>query len=140
MNLTADSVDLILRDSLYLDEEMVDLGENGAPRDAVLVEGVVNTYAFHPHRLGNHRKDLAEMIGDLPREFVLGEGGGWTFLNLCMTKGGVQWTGLHQTQEQFYALCAGLGMARVQLPREMWSALPGGVPYISFDPEGSLKS
>ena len=140
MNLTADTVDELVRDSVFLDEEMVDLDENGAPPDAIIVEGVVNTYAFHPVRLESHRNDLIAMIGDLPIEFLpadQGGGGGWSFLNLCMTKDNVQWTSFHLVQERFMCMCAGLGMAKI-IPREMWQFLPGNVPYVTFDPTGVL--
>lgn len=132
MALTSDAVDAILRDSVFLDEEVVD----GIPEDAIIVEGVLNSYAFHPERLETHRQELQEMIGDLDDSFLVKKGGGWTFLNLCMTKDDVQWTGLHLVQERFLVLCVGLKMARFILPKELWAHFPGGMPYVAFDPEG----
>jgi hypothetical protein len=38
--------------------------------------------------------------------------------------------------EALVALGVGLGMAQFQMPREMWSVLPGGVPYVLLDPDG----
>jgi len=96
----------------------------------VKAEGINSTYGFHPERLESHRQDVAEMLAELPDEFKASAGGGWSFLNACMDRHGNQWTGLHQIMEQLFVLGIALGLVEYQLPRELWSSLPGGMPYI----------
>lgn len=108
--------------------------------DFVYVDGIVNNYLLDRAKLEEHREDIQSMIEQLPTEFLKDGGGGWSFLNLCMRADGVQWTGLHWVQEMLYAMAAGLGMAKFSLPREMWAALPGNVPYIVFDPTVEVEA
>lgn len=129
MDLTSDNVQAIIGDCM---------GEDENNPDGIKVEGIVNNYWLDKTKLESHRDEIRSMIEDVPTEFLAKGGGGWSFLNLCMTAGGIQWTGLHLMQERLYVLAAGLGMAKFQLPRALWSALPGSVPYIVFDPEGGL--
>lgn len=100
-------------------------GEDTAHR----VEGVVRTVAFCQERLADHKHEILSMLAELPDAFKKTGGGGWTFLNACSDKNGRQWTGLHQRMEQLFQLGIGLGVVRSLLPREMWKALPGGMPY-----------
>lgn len=72
------------------------------------------------------------MLADLPDEFMQEKGGGWSFLNMCMTKDGEQW-GEHPNMEELMVLGCGLGLMKLQLPRAVWSSLPGGVPYLSVN-------
>jgi hypothetical protein len=60
-------------------------------------------------------------------------GGGWSFLNFCQDRHGTLWTGMHQTCEELIVLGIGLGMVKWCLPRGMWDALPGGMPYLVID-------
>ena len=113
--LTAERVNEILRDSLYRDEELT-------REDAIRVKGIVQT-----ERLKAYQEEIKNLIACLPDAFV--SGGGWTFLNLCTDKDGNLW-GQHNNCEELYCLAAGLGMAGFCMPRDMWSVLPGGVPYI----------
>jgi hypothetical protein len=51
-----------------------------------------------------------------------------SFLNACMDRHGNHWAE-HQTID--FLLCLGLATDQVAfcLPREIWAALPGGMPY-----------
>jgi hypothetical protein len=49
-----------------------------------------------------------------------------------VTKHGEHW-GEHPTMGMLFALGIGAGLASYPIPREMWSALPGGVPYVTID-------
>lgn len=69
------------------------------------------------------------MLSELPKEFKKESGGGMSFLNACNTSKGEQWTGEHAKMEQLFALGIASGMVECLLPRELWSSLPGGVPY-----------
>ncbi len=127
--LTAERVEEIFKDCLYRNEEIKD----GKPPDGtVVIEGIVSKYGLHPSRLETHRQEVRQMLDELPDEFKIGTGAGWSFLNMCVRKDGVHW-GEHPSMELLVCLGIGLGYVRYCLPREMWSALPGGVPYISVD-------
>lgn len=92
----------------------------------VKVEGITNMFGLHPQRLEEKRELVTAILAELPEEFKEG----WTFLNLCTTKDGEQWTDLQQICEQLVVMAIGLGLMKYLMPREMWMFLPGGVPYI----------
>lgn len=119
--LTAVRVDEVFRDCLYKD------GEDTSK--AILVEGIVTTAGFHPERLESHRKDIEAMLAELPSEFQQSGGGGMSFLNACNDKNGDQWTGEQRTMEHLFQLGIGIGKVECLVPRKMWSAFPGGMPY-----------
>lgn len=127
--LTAEGVEKILRDCLFRKEEIIG---GKPPVDAVIVDGIFRKFGLHKQRLESHRSEVSEMLTDLPDQFMQGKGGGWSFLNMCMTKDGNQW-GEHRNMEELMVLGCGLGLVELQLPREMWAALPGGVPYLSVN-------
>ena len=83
-------------------------------------------------KLIQHRTEIDSMLRQLPECFRQSKGGGWTFLNLCTDKGGVLWTGLHERAAQLLYLGIGIGKMDYLLPREMWKALPGGMPYVVY--------
>lgn len=118
--LTSENVESVFRACLFRD------GEDTS--QAKIVEGVVNKFGFHPERVAAHKTEIAEMLNGLPDEFRADKGGGWSFLNACMTKSGDQW-GEHRNIEQLLALGIASGQAKMLLPREMWQ--PGGMPYFS---------
>jgi len=124
----AERVEVIMRDSLFTDKETNNA--ESLPVDAVLVEGIINKYGFHPGRLETHRKEVREILKLLPDTFMKEKGGGWSFLNLCYTKDDVQW-GEHKDMEALCCLAIGLDLAHWQM-REMTSILPGGMPYVVF--------
>jgi len=128
--MSAKRIDAIFKDCLFRSEEL----KNGSPDgEFVDVEGLVSRFGFHPGRLKFYRADLIEMIdGGVKSEFLQSGGGGYSCLSLCEDKDGVLW-GEHRNMEQFLSLCIGLGLARYCLPREIWSAFPGGMPYVVFD-------
>lgn len=120
MNLTAENVDKLCVDCLFR------VGEDTSLR--VVGQGVVRDYGFHPARLAQHRQEIKEMLDCLPDEFHKDKGGGWTFLNACMTKQGQQW-GEHRDIEALLALATASGLAKFLFPKEIWPTLPGGMPY-----------
>lgn len=121
---------------LYTDSEVKDLGKEETPERAVLVEGIMHKFGFHPERLEQKREQVRCWLRALPHQFHAGggeEGGGWSFLQACNQENGLQWTGLHRRMEQLFCLGMGLGLVRCQLPYEVWRALPGGMPYYVID-------
>jgi hypothetical protein len=95
----------------------------------VPVPGITTNVGFHPGRIEEHKAEIAEMLGELPDEFKESGGGGMSFLNACNDKHGNQWTGMHRAMEQLFQLGLAAGKAACLMPREMWGALPGGMPY-----------
>lgn len=131
--LNSDAVTALFMDSLFKDEELPEDGS--APEGAVMVEGIIHAVGFHPERLESHREEVKAMLLELPLPFRMSEGekgGGWSFLNACNNKDDEQWTGFHAIMEQLFVLGIGLGLCEFQLPREVWSVLPGGMPYIGI--------
>ncbi len=92
----------------------------------VKVEGITRMFGLHPQRLEEKRELITALLAELPAEFKEG----WSFLNLCTTKDGKQWTGLHRVCEQLVVMAIGLGLMEYCFPRELWMILPGGVPYV----------
>jgi hypothetical protein len=93
------------------------------------VDMIVSKIRLDKERLANHAELIAAMLLELPDQFRKSGGGGWSFLNACDDKHGNQWTGLHLRMSELFAMGQGIGMVECQLPRELWDALPGGMPY-----------
>ena len=119
--LSSEQVNAIFTDCLFQDDE--DTSEH------IKAEGITMTVGFHPERLESHRVEIEAMLGELPDEFQESGGGGWSFLNACNDKHGNQWTGSHQRMEHLFQLGIAIGKVEYQFSREMWHALPGGMPY-----------
>lgn len=128
-HLTAERVTQMMKDVLFTSDEVA----NGEPQNAVKVEGIVRNFGFNPTRLEAAKPAIAAMLGELPEEFRADKGGGWTFLNACNTRDGEQWTGMQSTMEELFALGMGVGLVTCVLPRDLWPALPGGVPYYAVN-------
>jgi len=101
--------------------------------EGVAVEGIMCTTRFSPDAIGAHRAEITAMLAELPDEFRRSGGGGWTFLNACLDRHGVQWTGLHRVMEQLFMLGLAAGLVSELMPRDMWRVLPGGMPYYVVD-------
>lgn len=121
--LTSANVDQIFRDCLFQD------GEDTSK--AVLAEGVVNKFGFHPERLAHHKKEIGELLLQLPENFQMSKGGGWSFLQACVTQDGA-WLG-HRNMEQLFALGLATEQAVCLMPREMWKMMPGSMPYYGIN-------
>jgi hypothetical protein len=74
-------------------------------------------------------EQIDELLAQLPDEFQSWGGGGYSFLNLCLTKTGELWTGFQLTMEKLCLLGIAAGKARWSLDRTFWHVLPGGMPY-----------
>lgn len=134
----SDDVHNAFMDCLYTERELVAMPQTPPP-EAVIVKGITKHIGFQPTRLEEKREAVKQWILGLHPNFLStkdGGGGGWTFLNMCNDKNDVQWTDFHQVMEELTLMAMGLEMAEFQLPREVWSSLPGGVPYIAFYPNG----
>lgn len=117
-----------------VDEMLAQCIAEDAPEERqIIVEGIINSYAFDREKIEAHRNGIRDMLAELPAEFKKSGGGGWSFLNACMRADGQQWTGLHQQQERLFALGIAAGLASWLMPREMWDVLPGGMPYVQVE-------
>ena len=123
--LTPDHVESVFIDCLFKE------GEDTSTQ--IVAEGIVSSAGFNPERIEAHRQEILDMLAELPDEFKVNSGGGMSFLNACLDRHGNQWTGMHRTMEHLFQLGIATGKATYLLPRELWSALPGGMPYISVD-------
>lgn len=125
MELTSENVESIFMDCLFRDNEDTS--------DPAIAEGITSNFGFHKERLKSHKEDISAMLLQLPLPFQKngGGGGGWTFLNACDNAKGEQWTGLHSIMEQLFSLGQACGKVECLIPRDMWSVLPGGMPYYS---------
>lgn len=117
----------IVEECLYEESELADMRR--AAIEPAVVEGITASFGFHPVKLEAHRKEVLEMLMQLPVMFRKSEGGGWTFLNACNTEDGEQW-GQHSDVQMLFVLGIGLKLAAWCMPKDMWSALPGGMPYV----------
>ena len=130
MKLTVEKVNEIFMDCMFDEEES---GEDGTPDDFIKIEGVVNTFGLHPGRVESHRDEIIDLLIELPNEFRKDGGGGWSFLNACNDRHGNQWTDFHLDMEQLFILGMAIKKAEFQLPRALWGAFPGGMPYLVVD-------
>lgn len=130
MKSLSEQVNEVFLDCLYRNDEVG--ADKKPPADAVIVEGLVATYGLHPTRLESHREKVRWFLNEMPAPFHKSTGGGWSFLNLCVDRNEEQWAE-HPTMEQLVVLAIGLHMGSYCVPRELWGALPGSVPYVQFD-------
>jgi hypothetical protein len=121
MNLTAQNVSEIFLNCLFKKGEKTE--------NYILAEGVMTKVGFHPERLKDSTLKIEAILNDLPDEFKPNKGGGTSFLNACMDNQGNHW-GEHKNIDQLVCLGIASGKLTYLMPREMWSALPGGVPYL----------
>lgn len=97
--------------------------------DEIEVDAIAFIARFDRTRLQDHAELITAMLLELPEQFRESAGGGWSFLQACDDRHGRQWTGLHRTMAMLFAMGEALGLVKCLLPRDMWDALPGGVPY-----------
>jgi hypothetical protein len=115
--LTGDKVHEIFRDCLFRE------GEDTA--NHVRADGIIWTVGFHPDRLKSWEATIISLLDELPDKFKEGA----SFLEACDDKHGEQWTGMHQHMEQLFQLGLAINKVNCLAPREVWSLLPGGMPY-----------
>jgi hypothetical protein len=96
--------------------------------DAIQVDGIVHKVMLSKPKLTECKEQIEALLAELPDQFQEGGGGGWSFLNACLDRHDVQW-GEHVDMERLFMLGMGIDKVVCQLPRELWVALPGGVPY-----------
>jgi hypothetical protein len=123
----ANRIEEILKDCLFTKEEVE--AANGEPKNIVEAEGLFGKLGLNSDRVGKHKEEIKKILSELPDEFMEDKGGGMSFLNMCNDKEGNQW-GEHKNMDQLYILGNACGFAKFNMPREFWTAFPGGLPYI----------
>lgn len=135
MKLTCGNISDIIKHALpqsLTDEQKKIVLDGGDLPGFILGEGVRGRFLFVKNKLEEKRVDVIEMLKELPKQFRKSGGGGWSFLNACMTESGEHW-GEHRNIDELICIGHALGLVEFQVPREMWAALPGGMPYFSVD-------
>ncbi len=124
-----------LRKSDKVPEEFKDINKDSddcQERNGIMfVRSIIGQMAFFDMaKLEAHKKDIGEMLMQLPNEFMASsESKGWSFLNACVRKDDAQW-GEQRDMDWLLMLGRALGYVEWLLPRALWKALPGGVPYL----------
>ena len=98
----------------------------------VMGEAVMRTFCFVPEKVELHEKEILEILNDLPEEFQESTGGGWSFLKAVCDKNENHW-GEHINVDELLALGLASGHISYLMPRVMWQALPGGLPYFMIN-------
>lgn len=99
----------------------------------LMVNGVLHNATLNHERLQEARDEVKAILLQLPDPFMKSIGKGWSFLNMCIDKENNQWTDFHLRMEQLVMLGIGLDLVECLLPREMWEALPGCMPYYAVN-------
>jgi hypothetical protein len=133
--LTHESLMKIFIYCLWTSDEIKALGLSlegtDIPPGSIVVHMMVNAFCFHPDRIKDSRVLIRNMLMELPEQFREDSGGGMSFIEGIRTKNGELW-GDHRAVEVLFALGMAAGFMEECAPREMWPALPGGIPYYRF--------
>ncbi len=122
----AKEINIIFRACLFKEEEIID----GKPPEGFLdIDGVRSHVGFHPDRVQQYKSRIEYFLSEIHPDFSSQEAGGTSFVNLPFDKEGTQW-GEHQNADELLILGLAIDRFEYLMPREIWSALPGGMPYI----------
>lgn len=103
---------------------------DGMAHIPVTVDGVLGSVILDQGKLTTYTEEIIAMLNELPREFHDSIGGGWSFLQACNDKNGIQWTGLHMDMDKLFILGIAINKVKYILPKELWNVLPGGMPFL----------
>lgn len=123
MQLTAKNVEKVFLDCFlkegYTDETKV-----------IPVNSVTGNFGFDPDKIEKYSEDIHDMISQLHPNFDE-KNQGYTFMNLPFKgENNEQW-GEQRNGDQLMALGLASGWMKLTLEdKDIWAALPGGVPYV----------
>ncbi len=124
MKLTAENVRILFNECLFIEGEDTEA--------YIKIDGIMMSVGLHPSRLKENTVAIRSMLMDLSDDFKASGGGGMSFLNMCIDNKGVQWADLHETMDKLVVLGIAIGEMSYLMPRDMWPALPGGMPYLQI--------
>lgn len=108
--------------------------ENMDQANLLVVQGITRVFGFQRDKIAARRKDIRHLLMQLHPTFRKSSGGGWSFVYMTCRGENMEetWGGQIHAEELF---CIGVAaeLAACLVPREFWSSLPYGVPYIGFD-------
>ena len=118
-------------------EAVTDLSDSCLAKDItnpenIFIEGILTKGYYDPKKLEENKSKIIELLSEWPSEFKRSQGG-WSFMNACIDKNGRQWCDCHSTMELLLMLGMAIGLVTFPMPRELWKALPGGMPYFVID-------
>jgi hypothetical protein len=113
--LTPQNVKAILMDCLYKETELNEAKTAPLPGipEPLKVKGVMRFVGLNPDRVEKHKPEIAEMLSQLPDNFMDAKVCG-SFLQMCGLKNGDIWTGLHDSVDELLVL--GLASGYVETP------------------------
>lgn len=130
MPLTAENVRHIFNECLQGSDET---------GNVIPVHAVQGRADFNADRIKAREGDINDMLHQLPDLFHVGSGDGWSFLNMCIDNNGNQWADMHTTCDMLVALGIAIGSVEFTIKqRDLWRAMPGGMPYITINIYHSL--
>lgn len=130
MKLTPDNVYSVFRECFWQDADIEGLTQEEVLAKSVTAEGPVTKVAFCPEKVKEHKEKIQALLAELPDTFKEG----MSFLEACHNKEGELWTGDHNSMEQLFILGLAIDQVKECLPRDLWGALPGGMPYYIVTP------
>ena len=129
MMLDAKEIHEVFMDCFYEDEEIDQAELEGGEMTPLLkLEGCMVNVGFDPARVQKNQEKIEAFLNEVPNIFYTGA----NFTMLYMDKDGNHW-GEHKNCDELLILGLAIDRFHYLLPREVWKALPGGMPYIKLD-------
>lgn len=123
LKLTAENVDKIFLDC-FLPENYTD------DTKVIVVNAVTGNFGFDPEKIEKHADDIQQMISQLSPKFDENNGG-YSFMNLPFKGETDEPWGEQINGDHLMALGLASGWMMLTFEdRDMWSILPGAVPYV----------
>lgn len=133
--ISSHEVRTVMIDCLWPDEDIASLDRDAFKAQSIIVNGITAKFGFKPNAVKRYEARIKSWLQHLNPAFTNPRLGGWSFLQLCMDKDDNLW-GQHVDCEALMVLAMAVRCCMYLLPRDIWSALPGGMPYLFFNPEG----
>lgn len=128
MSIDPERIHEIFNDCLFKDNE--------SHSEYLPAKGLTMSVGFHPERTEKHASEIHELCMNLLAEFQEDIGGGHSFLYMCMDKDG-NYCMEQPTAQELLLLGIATGWMSFLMPREVWSVLPGGVPFVVVNTQRS---
>lgn len=92
----------------------------------------VSSLRWHREMLDGARPTILRMLRGLPKEFRNESGGGLSMTRIDRREDGSEWDENGLPCCLLLAMALATGYAKISTPRELWDAMPGGLPYIEL--------